>query len=124
MAIALRSEIEIEAAPEDVGMSSERLRNAGRVLLGWRRVDRVLREPRGGSGDDLSDAAPAVVNLSHPPRASGDDLLRLTRVDMPRRALEGRLVLELGQVYNVPYCALLLAHLGADVINAASGRNQ
>jgi formyl-CoA transferase len=35
---------------------------------------------------------------------------------MPRRVLEGRLVLELGQVYNVPYCALLLAHLGADVI--------
>jgi crotonobetainyl-CoA:carnitine CoA-transferase CaiB-like acyl-CoA transferase len=35
---------------------------------------------------------------------------------MSRRVLEGRLVLELGQVYNVPYCALLLAHLGADVI--------
>jgi crotonobetainyl-CoA:carnitine CoA-transferase CaiB-like acyl-CoA transferase len=33
-----------------------------------------------------------------------------------RRALEGLVVLELGQVYNVPYCALLLAHLGADVI--------
>jgi formyl-CoA transferase len=30
--------------------------------------------------------------------------------------LEGFTVLELGQVYNVPYCALLLAHLGADVI--------
>lgn len=26
------------------------------------------------------------------------------------------MVLELGQIYNVPYCALLLAHLGADVI--------
>jgi len=25
-------------------------------------------------------------------------------------------VLEVGQIYNVPYCALLLAHLGADVI--------
>jgi crotonobetainyl-CoA:carnitine CoA-transferase CaiB-like acyl-CoA transferase len=30
--------------------------------------------------------------------------------------LDGFTVLELGQVYNVPYCALLLAHLGADVI--------
>lgn len=35
---------------------------------------------------------------------------------MTRRVLEGTVVLELGQVYNVPYCALLLAHLGADVI--------
>ena len=35
---------------------------------------------------------------------------------MTRRVLEGLVVLELGQVYNVPYCALLLAHLGADVI--------
>lgn len=35
---------------------------------------------------------------------------------MPRPALEGVTVLELGQIYNVPYCALLLAHLGADVI--------
>jgi crotonobetainyl-CoA:carnitine CoA-transferase CaiB-like acyl-CoA transferase len=33
-----------------------------------------------------------------------------------RGVLEGLLVLELGQVYNVPYCALLLAHLGADII--------
>jgi crotonobetainyl-CoA:carnitine CoA-transferase CaiB-like acyl-CoA transferase len=30
--------------------------------------------------------------------------------------LDGVTVLELGQIYNVPYCALLLAHLGADVI--------
>lgn len=30
--------------------------------------------------------------------------------------LEGVTVLEMGQIYNVPYCALLLAHLGADVI--------
>ena len=35
---------------------------------------------------------------------------------MTRRVLEGHTVLELGQVYNVPYCALLLAHLGADVL--------
>jgi formyl-CoA transferase len=33
-----------------------------------------------------------------------------------RAALEGLTVLELGQIYNVPYCALLLAHLGAEVI--------
>jgi formyl-CoA transferase len=32
------------------------------------------------------------------------------------RVLEGVVVLELGQIYNVPYCALLLAHLGADVV--------
>jgi crotonobetainyl-CoA:carnitine CoA-transferase CaiB-like acyl-CoA transferase len=32
------------------------------------------------------------------------------------RALQGITVLELGQIYNVPYCALLLANLGADVI--------
>ena len=30
--------------------------------------------------------------------------------------LEGITVLEVGQIYNVPYCALLLAYLGADVI--------
>ena len=30
--------------------------------------------------------------------------------------LDGVTVLELGQIYNVPYCALLLAHLGANVI--------
>ena len=35
---------------------------------------------------------------------------------MIQRVLDGLVVLELGQVYNVPYCALLLAHLGADVI--------
>jgi formyl-CoA transferase len=33
-----------------------------------------------------------------------------------RPALDGLVVLELGQIYNVPYCALLLAHLGATVI--------
>jgi len=33
-----------------------------------------------------------------------------------RPALDGVTVLELGQIYNVPYCALLLAHLGARVI--------
>jgi crotonobetainyl-CoA:carnitine CoA-transferase CaiB-like acyl-CoA transferase len=36
--------------------------------------------------------------------------------DVTQRVLDGVVVLELGQVYNVPYCALLLAHLGADVI--------
>ncbi|MBV9577919.1 MAG: CoA transferase [Chloroflexi bacterium] len=35
---------------------------------------------------------------------------------MTDRALQGTTVLELGQIYNVPYCALLLANLGADVI--------
>jgi crotonobetainyl-CoA:carnitine CoA-transferase CaiB-like acyl-CoA transferase len=35
---------------------------------------------------------------------------------MTRRVLEDHTVLELGQIYNVPYCALLLAHLGADVL--------
>jgi crotonobetainyl-CoA:carnitine CoA-transferase CaiB-like acyl-CoA transferase len=33
-----------------------------------------------------------------------------------RPVLDGVTVLELGQIYNVPYCALLLAHLGAEVI--------
>jgi len=32
------------------------------------------------------------------------------------RALQGVTVLELGQIYNVPYCVLLLANLGAEVI--------
>jgi formyl-CoA transferase len=32
------------------------------------------------------------------------------------RALDGLTVLELGQIYNVPYCALLLANLGAQVV--------
>ena len=35
---------------------------------------------------------------------------------MTRPVLDGVTVLEMGQIYNVPYCALLLAHLGADVI--------
>src|SRR4051794_22855759 len=35
---------------------------------------------------------------------------------MTERALEGVTVLEMGQIYNVPYCALLLANLGAEVI--------
>lgn len=33
-----------------------------------------------------------------------------------RPVLDGVTVLEMGQIYNVPYCALLLAHLGATVI--------
>jgi CoA:oxalate CoA-transferase len=33
-----------------------------------------------------------------------------------QRPLTGLLVLELGQIYNGPYCALLLAHHGADVV--------
>jgi crotonobetainyl-CoA:carnitine CoA-transferase CaiB-like acyl-CoA transferase len=39
-----------------------------------------------------------------------------TLVAVARAVLEGKIVLELGQIYNVPYCALLLAHLGATVI--------
>jgi crotonobetainyl-CoA:carnitine CoA-transferase CaiB-like acyl-CoA transferase len=35
---------------------------------------------------------------------------------MTTRVLDGVTVLELGQVYNGPYCCLLLAHLGAEVI--------
>ena len=34
----------------------------------------------------------------------------------PTRPLAGLTVLELGQIYNGPYCGLLLAHHGADVI--------
>src|SRR5574341_814873 len=33
-----------------------------------------------------------------------------------QRPLAGLTVLELGQIYNGPYCALLLAHHGAEVI--------
>lgn len=36
------------------------------------------------------------------------------------RALEGLLVLDLGQIYNGPYCGMLLAHLGAEVIKVES----
>src|SRR5579885_2572446 len=35
---------------------------------------------------------------------------------MATGVLEGIVVLELGQVYNGPYCCLLLAHFGAEVI--------
>src|SRR4051794_22770885 len=42
-------------------------------------------------------------------------MLSHTTPDMTRRVLDGFTVLELGQIYNVPYCALLLAHLGANV---------
>ena len=36
---------------------------------------------------------------------------------MPQ-AFDGVRVLELGQIYNGPYCGLLLAQLGADVIKS------
>lgn len=36
------------------------------------------------------------------------------------RALDGLLVLDLGQIYNAPYCGLLLAHLGAEVVKLES----
>lgn len=36
------------------------------------------------------------------------------------RALDGVLVLDLGQIYNGPYCGMLLAHLGAEVIKVES----
>lgn len=35
---------------------------------------------------------------------------------MPGRALDGVVVLDLGHIYLAPYCGLLLAHLGAEVI--------
>ena len=34
----------------------------------------------------------------------------------PSRALEGMLVLDLGQIYNGPYCGLLLGFMGARVL--------
>ncbi|HEX8968858.1 MAG TPA: CoA transferase [Chloroflexota bacterium] len=42
----------------------------------------------------------------------------------PSPVLHGITVLELGQIYNVPYCALLLAHLGADVIKIEPPRGE
>ena len=33
-----------------------------------------------------------------------------------RRPLEGMLVLDLGQIYNGPYCGLLLGFMGARVL--------
>jgi CoA:oxalate CoA-transferase len=36
------------------------------------------------------------------------------------RALDGVLILDLGQIYNAPYCGMLLAHLGAEVIKVES----
>jgi crotonobetainyl-CoA:carnitine CoA-transferase CaiB-like acyl-CoA transferase len=37
-----------------------------------------------------------------------------------RRPLEGTLVLDLGQIYNGPYCGLLLGFMGARVIKIES----
>ena len=64
---------------------------------------------------------------STPPHRSAGALFALTRgYDAPtsashgmtasRAPLAGLTVLELGQIYNGPYCALLLAHHGAEVI--------
>ena len=39
-----------------------------------------------------------------------------TSLTVTDHALDGVTVLELGQIYNVPYCGLLLANLGAEVI--------
>jgi crotonobetainyl-CoA:carnitine CoA-transferase CaiB-like acyl-CoA transferase len=40
--------------------------------------------------------------------------------DVPRRPLDGMLVLDLGQIYNGPYCGLLLGFMGARVLKIES----
>jgi crotonobetainyl-CoA:carnitine CoA-transferase CaiB-like acyl-CoA transferase len=40
----------------------------------------------------------------------------MTTTTTPRRPLEGMLVLDLGQIYNGPYCGLLLSFMGARVL--------
>ena len=47
-----------------------------------------------------------------------------TGTAQPVLPFEGLVVIDLGQIYNGPYCALMFAHLGADVIKVESPRGE
>ena len=48
----------------------------------------------------------------------------MTTTNGIRRPLEGMLVLDLGQIYNGPYCGLLLGFMGARVLDWLSDQPQ